>query len=158
MLLIVLGLIAIGAPLATTIVVKIFAGWLLLASGIAHVIHAFTARMWKAFFEDFFLGCLHIAVGIWLAFFPLAGIIGLTVLLAGTFVVDGFIKFQMGLRLRPDSGWLLMIVSGVVAVAAGVLLILGLPSTATWAIGLLIGANILMSGIAFLGIGLTARS
>lgn len=157
-LLILVGLIAIGAPLATTIVAKIFAGWLLLVSGIAHIIHAFFARAWKAFFEDLLVGLLYTAVGVWLAFFPLAGLIGLTVLLAATFVVDGVLKFQMGLRLRPSSGWLLMIVSGLIAVVAGILLVLGLPSTAVWAIGLLVGINILMSGIAFLGLGLSART
>jgi uncharacterized membrane protein HdeD (DUF308 family) len=158
LLLILVGVIAIGAPLATTVVVKVFAGWLMLITGIGHIVHAFFTRQWKAFFEDLLVGCLYTAVGIWLAFFPLAGIIGLTILLASAFVVDGILKFQMGFRLRPASGWFWMVLSGFIAVAAGVLLVLGLPSTATWAIGMVVGLNILMSGVAFLGMALMARS
>ena len=154
LVLIVVGIIAIGAPLATTIVAKVFLGWVLLMAGVSQVLHAFATRGWRGFLGELLLGALYIAVGVWLAFFPLAGIIGLTVLLAATFVADGLLKLQIGWRVRPESGWFWMIVSGIVAIVAGVLLVMGLPSTATWAIGLLAGVNILVSGIAFLSVAL----
>mgnify|MGYP001814541945 FL=1 len=154
LVLIVVGIIAIGAPLATTIVAKVFLGWVLLMAGVSQVLHAFATRGWRGFLGELLLGALYIAVGVWLAFFPLAGIIGLTVLLAATFVADGLLKLQIGWRVRPESGWFWMIVSGLVAIVAGVLLVMGLPSTATWAIGLLAGVNILVSGIAFLSVAL----
>ena len=154
LVLIVVGIIAIGAPLATTIVAKVFLGWVLLMAGVSQVLHAFATRGWRGFIGELLLGVLYIAVGVWLAFFPLAGIIGLTVLLAATFVADGFLKLQIGWRVRPESGWFWMIVSGLVAIVVGMLLVMGLPSTATWAIGLLAGVNILVSGIAFLSVAL----
>ena len=154
LVLIVVGIIAIGAPLATTIVAKVFLGWVLLMAGVSQVLHALATRGWRGFLGELLLGALYIAVGVWLAFFPLAGIIGLTVLLAATFVADGLLKLQIGWRVRPESGWFWMIVSGLVAIVAGVLLVMGLPSTATWAIGLLAGVNILVSGIAFLSVAL----
>ena len=150
LVLIVAGVVSIGAPFATTIVVKVFLGWLFLVTGISQLIHAFFAQGWKGFFGDLLIGLLYTVVGIWLAFFPLAGIIGLTMLIAATFVVEGVLKFQIGLQHRPASGWIWMIISGLFAIVAGILLVMGLPSTATWAIGLLVGVNILMSGIAFL--------
>ena len=158
LVLIVVGIIAIGAPLATTIVAKAFLGWVLLMAGVSQVLHAFATRGWRGFLGELLLGALYIAVGVWLAFFPLAGIIGLTVLLAATFVADGLLKLQIGWRVRPESGWFWMMVSGLVAIGAGVLLVMGLPSTATWAIGLLAGVNILVSGIAFLSVALGSGS
>lgn len=149
-LLIVVGAVSIGAPFATTIVAKTFLGWLFLVTGISQAIHAFFAQGWRGFLGDLLIGVLYIAVGVWLAFFPLTGIIGLTVLLAMTFLIEGLLKFQIGLKIRPTSGWLSIIISGLIAIAAGILLFMGLPGTAPWAIGLLVGVNILMSGVAFL--------
>jgi uncharacterized membrane protein HdeD (DUF308 family) len=148
--LIVVGVVSMGAPFATTIVAKVFLGWLFLVAGISQATHAFFAQGWRGFVGDLLIGLLYTVVGVWLTFFPLAGIIGLTVLLAATFVIEGFLKFQIGLKIRPTNGWLWIIISGLIAIAAGILLVMGLPSTATWAIGLLVGVNILMSGVAFL--------
>lgn len=155
LVLIVVGITAIAAPLVTTIVAKVFLGWVFLMAGVSQVLHAFATRGWKGFLGELLLGALYTAVGVWLAFFPLTGIIGLTVLLAATFVADGLLKLQIGFGVRPGSGWFWMIVSGIVAIVAGVLLVMGLPSTATWAIGLLVGVNILMSGVAFLSVALS---
>ncbi len=155
-LMIVLGIVAIGAPLATTVVAKIFLGWLFLIAGIAQIIHAFYAQGWKGFLADLLMGLLYAFVGGWLAFFPLAGIIGLTVLLAAMFVVEGIFKFAIGLQVRPAEGWGWMIFSGIIAFLAGVLVFMGLPGSAAWAIGLIVGINILMTGIAFLMMALSA--
>ena len=139
-------------------VVKVFLGWLFLIAGISQVGQAFFAEGLKGFFGDLIIGLLYVFVGGWLAFFPLTGIVGLTVLLAIMFVVEGIFKFIIGIQVRPIGGWIWMIISGVIAVAAGILIFSGLPSSATWAIGLLVGINILMSGIAFLMLALSAKN
>lgn len=153
-----LGIVAIGTPFATTIVAKVFLGWLFLIAGIGQIVHAFFAHGWQGVVGNVLLGLLYALVGAWLAFFPLTGIIGLTVVLVATFVADGLVKFIIGLRIRPTKGWFWIVLSGVVAIAVGALLFMGLPSTATWAIGLLVGINIAMSGIAFLLLAASARS
>lgn len=151
-----LGVIAIAAPLATTVVAKIFLGWLFLIAGIAQIIHAFYAQGWKGFLADLLMGLLYAFVGGWLAFFPLAGIIGLTVLLAAMFIVEGIFKFVIGLQARPADGWMWMMISGVIAFLAGALVFMELPGSAAWAIGLIVGINILMTGTAFLMMALSA--
>ena len=153
-LLVLLGVVAIGAPYIMTVATKFFIGWLFLIAGVGQVAHAFLAQGWKAFLADLLIGLLYALIGGWLAFFPDTGVIGLTILLAATFVVDGIFKFAMGLQVRPTDGWFWLIFSGVIAILAGLLIFLGLPSTATWAIGLIVGINLLMSGIAFLMVAL----
>ena len=154
--LIILGVISIGAPHLTTVAAKIFIGWLFLIAGISLIVHAFLAQGWKAFLGELVIGLLYAVIGGWLAFFPLTGIIGLTVLLAATFIVDGVFKFSMGLQVKPEDGWIWLIFSGVIAIIAGLLIFLGLPSTANWALGLIVGLNLLMSGVAFLMVAIAS--
>jgi uncharacterized membrane protein HdeD (DUF308 family) len=149
-LLIALGVLAIAFPFATTIAAKVFLGWLFLIGGIVQIIHAFSTRGWSEFFLDLLMGILYLVAGGWLAFFPLTGIVTLTIFLAAMFVVQGVIEIAMAFRIRPLDGWGWMLVAGIVALLAGILILFGLPSSATWAIGLLVGINLLMTGWAYL--------
>ena len=63
----------------------------------------------------------------------------------------------MALRVRPHQGWGWLLLSGLVAAAVGVLIAYELPSSATWAIGLLAGINLLSTGISFVVLGLAGR-
>ena len=149
-LLIVLGTIGIAFPFLTTIATKIFLGWLFLVGGVVQIIHAFSARGWSEFFLDLLMGVLFVIGGSWLAFFPLTGIITLTIFLAAMFVVQGVIEIAMALRIRPHKGWIWMLLAGIVALVVGFLILVQLPSSATWAIGLLVGINLIMTGWAYL--------
>ena len=104
------------------------------------------------------VGLLYVFVGVWLAFFPLAGIVTLTILLALMFILEGIMKIVLGLSLKPADGWFWVILSGVVGVLVGGLLISGLPGTATWAIGLLVGINFLFAGWSFIAIPVMAKN
>jgi uncharacterized membrane protein HdeD (DUF308 family) len=148
-LLIVLGVAAIAFPFVTTIAAKIFLGWLFLIGGILQIVHAFSTRGWSEFLLGLLIGVLYLVVGGWLAFFPLTGIITLTILLALMFIVEGVLEAIIAFRIRPHAGWVWMLFSGIVATAVGVLLIAKLPSSAAWAIGLLVGINLIISGFAY---------
>ena len=149
-LFIVLGIAALAFPFVTTIAAKIVLGWLFLVGGLLQIFHAFSTRAWSEFFLDLLIGLLYLVAGGWLAFFPLTGIITLTLFLAFMFILEGFLEIGIGLRIRPHAGWEWMLLSGIVAIAVGVLLIANLPSSATWAIGLLVGINLIISGVAYL--------
>lgn len=148
--LVILGVLAIVFPFATTIAAKVFLGWLLLVGGIVQVIHAFSTQKWSEFAFDLLVGVLYLLAGAWLAFFPLTGIITLTILLAALFIVNGVIEIGMGFRMRDRSGWFWMVLSGVIGVVLGVLLFTNLPGTAAWAIGLVVGINLVTSGLAYI--------
>ena len=137
-LLIILGVAAIAFPLMTTIAAKIFLGWLFLIGGVVQIIHAFSTRQWSEFFFDLLIGVLYLIAGGWLAFFPLTGILTLTVLLAGLFISLGVLEAGMAFRMRPHAGWVWMLIAGIAALAVGVLILAHLPSSAAWAIGLLV--------------------
>ena len=154
--LIVLGIAAIAVPFATTIAAKMVFGWVFLIGGIAQITHAFSTQRWSAFLWDVLIGALYLIAGIWLAFFPLTGIITLTVFLAVMFMIEGIFELAMALGLREHEGWVWLLISGLVALAVGVLILAQLPSSATWAIGLLVGINMISSGWAYFFLAVSA--
>lgn len=156
--LILLGFAAIGSPFVTTIAAKVVLGWLVLIGGVLQVAHAFGTREWSEFLLDLLAGAAFVIVGAWLAFFPLTGILTLTLLLAVTFIVQGILELGMAFRIRPATGWFWMLIAGIVAIVVGLMLIADLPGSATWAIGLLVGINLIMSGVAYLLLPAAAKS
>lgn len=151
-LLIILGAAAVIFPFVATFAAKVFLGWVFLIGGVGQIVHAFSTRGWSEFLIDLLIGVLYIFVGGWLAFFPLGGIISLTVLLAYTFISEGLLEAGMAFRMRPHPGWVLMLLSGIVAIVVGVLLVANLLSSAAWAIGMFVGLNLIMSGISYLAL------
>jgi len=155
--LIIAGVAAILFPLLSTIATKIVLGWIFLVSGALLVVHAFSAQKWSGFFWGLLLGLLYLVAGGWLAFFPFTGIITLTLLLAALFLAEGVLEVIMAFRVRPHEGWGWLLLSGLVAVAVGLLIAAELPSSAVWAIGLLTGINLLSSGVSFIVLALAGR-
>ena len=151
------GLAAIAFPLLSTIATKIVLGWIFLAGGVLMILHAFSASGWRGFLLGLLIGILYVVAGGWLAFFPFTGIITLTILLAALFLAEGVLEVIMALRVRPHEGWVWLLLSGLVAAAAGIMIAMGLPSSATWAIGLLTGINLLMTGASFIALALAGR-
>lgn len=151
------GLAAIAFPLLSTIATKIVLGWIFLAGGVLMVLHAFSASGWRGFLLGLLIGILYVVAGGWLAFFPFTGIITLTILLAALFLAEGVLEVIMALRVRPHEGWIWLLLSGLVAAVVGIMVAMGLPSSATWAIGLLTGINLLMTGASFIALALAGR-
>ena len=156
-LLVLAGVAAIAFPLLSTIAAKIALGWIFLLSGLLLVIHAFSIQQWRGFLLGLLLGALYLVAGGWLAFFPFTGIITLTLLLAVLFLAEGILEVAMAVRVRPHEGWGWLLLSGLVAVAVGALIAAELPSSATWAIGLLAGVNLLSTGVSFIVLALAGR-
>jgi uncharacterized membrane protein HdeD (DUF308 family) len=155
--LIVVGLVAIIFPLIATIVAKTFLGWLFLIGGVIVILHAFQSPGWSGFLWELAIGILYVVAGGYLAFFPLTGLVTLAILLAILFVAEGIFEVMMALRVRPHEGWGYLLLSGIAALAVGVLIAIDLPGSATWALGLLVGINLLFSGWSYVFLALAGR-
>lgn len=157
LLIIGLGIVAIAHPFLTTLAAKIFLGWTLLVTGVAQVIQSWSTKAWSEFFLNLLIGLLYMAVGGWLIYFPEVGVLTLAFVVALTFIGQGVIEVAMAFRMRPGGGWFAMLLAGAVAMLVGVMILSGLPSTAAWAIGLLVGVNLIASGLTYIVLALTAR-
>ncbi|BDW88170.1 hypothetical protein MACH01_09370 [Thalassospira tepidiphila] len=146
----ILGVLAVAFPFVTTIAFKTVIGWLFLFGALGHFYGAWNADTPTRRSLDVVQGIVFALIGGWLAFMPEGGIVTLTVLLAIAFLLHGIFETLMALWLKQFPGWKWMLVSGGISVLAGILIFAELPSSATWAIGLLIGINLLSSGFSYL--------
>ncbi len=155
--LIVIGVLAILFPLVFSIAAKTLLGWIFLLSGAAMLWHAFQATGWRSATFSGLIAVMHLALGVYLGFFALTGLVGLTFLLGLIFLCQGGIEVLMANQHRPEKGWGWLIFNGAVTLMLGLLLILGLPGTAMWAIGLMLGINFLTSGLALVALAAAAQ-
>ena len=157
--LILLGGIAIVIPPLATLAVTIVLGWLFLISGLIGLVTSFWMRHAPGFLWSLVSAALGIVVGALLLGSPVSGAFSLTLVLIAFFVIEGVVTIMFALdHKRELSGrWGWMLVSGIVDLLLSVMIFTGLPSTATWAIGLLVGINMIFGGAALIGMALHAR-
>ena len=158
--LIVLGLMAVALPMLATLAVAILIGWLLLVSGVVGLVTSIWMRRASGFLWSLLSAILGIAAGIVLLWWPLSGALSLTVILTAFLTVEGIISIMYALEHKRDlSGrWGMMLLSGIVDLILAAMIFLGLPATAAWAIGLLVGINLVFGGSALAAMALHARN
>lgn len=156
-LLILLGVIAIGAPFASGIAIGLLVGWLLVISGVAHGVHAFKATGWRGGVVQALCGLLYLVVGVMMIVNPIAGLLALTATVLVYFVVSGIFKIILAIRVEklPQRGW--VTVSGILSLVLAIYIGAQFPTSALWVIGLLFGIEMIFSGWAFVMMALAAR-
>ena len=156
-LMIALGMVAIGAPFGSGVAVDLVVGWLLVISGIAHGIHAFQAAGWRGGLVQFLCGLLYVGVGVMMIVHPIAGLLALTATVLVYFIVSGILKIILAIRVQnlPQRGWVTL--SGILSMVLAIYIGAHFPTSALWVIGLLFGIEMIFSGWAFVMIALAAR-
>jgi uncharacterized membrane protein HdeD (DUF308 family) len=154
---VILGVVAIASPLITGVAVTVFVGFLLLASGVAQIVHALKSRQWGTGFWGTVIGMLGVAAGLLMIFRPIVGLVTMTMLLAIYFLVDGISEIIAAVKIKPDRGWGWVLFNGVIAVLLGLMIWRQWPISGAWAIGLLVGIHILMTGWSMIILGGGAR-
>jgi uncharacterized membrane protein HdeD (DUF308 family) len=158
--LVVLGVIAILVPPIATLAVTIVLGWLFLVSGVIGLFTTFWMRQAPGFWWSLISAVLAVVVGGLLLTRPVSGALSLTIVVVVFFVIEGVASIMFALEHKRELsgrwGWMLM--SGIIDLALAVLVFTGLPSTAAWAIGLLVGINMVFGGSALIAMALHARN
>ena len=154
-----LGFLAILIPAVATLAVAILIGWVFLLSGAVGLVTTFWMREAPGFWWSLFSGLVGIGAGVVLLAFPLSGAVSLTLILILFFILEGIasIMFALDHKRELSGRWGWMLASGVVDLLLAVLLLAGLPGTAAWAIGLLVGINMVFGGSALIVMALHAR-
>jgi uncharacterized membrane protein HdeD (DUF308 family) len=154
---IIVGVFAVMVPLAATVAVESLAGIAFAAGGIILVIHSFRWRTGERLFLSLLLGLIYFAFGILLLAYPLTGIITLTMALALFLFVAGIVKIVNAFRMRPSHIWGWALLSGIVSLLLSLVIWAGLPLTALWVIGLIVGIDLIFAGFSLLMITLAVR-
>jgi len=150
-----LGIIAIATPALAGKAVVIVIGAALLCAGIVQIVQGFRADSWSAKLPPFVLGVLTGLFALAVLAHPLLGLKFLTLLLAAYFIVMGVSKIVASFSFRADSGWLLMLGSGLVSLLLGGLIWMQWPLSGMWAVGVLVGVDLLISGISMIALATT---
>lgn len=155
----VLGVLAVIWPQLSTVAIDVYVGWFFLLSGVVGLITMFFAPSASAFFWSLFTAALSLFVGILLLWHPVEGVISLTLVLIAFFIAEGVFQIAASLNYRdafPDSwGW--MLASGIADLILAGLIVSGWPGTASWSLGLIVGVNLISSGVAITMVAIAGR-
>lgn len=155
--LVILGILAIGTPLVMGLATAVFIGWLLIIGGILEVGHGLWHRQWRGFFLDLLIGVLYVAIGFMVVANPAVTLATLTLLIAMFLILEGFFLVVTALSEHlPHRGWMLL--NGVVSLVLGVLIWRRWPLSGLWVIGLFVGIELLLHGWSLIMLGLMGRS
>jgi uncharacterized membrane protein HdeD (DUF308 family) len=154
-----LGLIAIVVPPIATLAFELIIGWLFLISGIVGLVTSFWMRNAPGFWWSLLSAVVAIAAGLVLLGWPISGTLSLTFVLIAFFLIEGIVTIMYAIdhRNQLSSRWGWMLASGVVDLILAGIIFAGLPGSAAWALGLLVGINLVFGGTAMIGMALAAR-
>jgi uncharacterized membrane protein HdeD (DUF308 family) len=158
-LLAVLGVAALILPPLASLAIAIFLGWMFLISGIGGLIATYWARSTPGFWWSLISAALAVLAGMLLLARPIQAVLTLTIVLGAYFLAEGVatIMYALEHRREPGGRWSWLLISGLVDIAISFMVITGLPSSAEWAIGILVGINLLFGGATLIGMALAAR-
>ena len=158
-ILIILGLASVAVPVLGTLAVTIFLGWVFLISGVVGLFTTLWTRGVPGFWWALASAILGILVGLLLIGFPVRGAFSLTFLLIAFFFVEGIVSILFALDHRRDlpNGWGWMFFSGLIDLVLGGVIIASLPGSIEWALGLVVGINMVFGGVALFAMALEAR-
>jgi uncharacterized membrane protein HdeD (DUF308 family) len=159
-LLAVLGLAAMIVPAFASLAVTIFLGWMFLIAGIGGLIVTYWAREMPGFWWSLISAALAVLAGLILLARPMQGVLTLTIVVGAYFIAEGVasIMYELEHRRELTGRWSWLVIAGLMDIVIAFIIIAGLPGSAEWALGLLVGLNLLFGGATLIGVALAAHS
>jgi uncharacterized membrane protein HdeD (DUF308 family) len=156
-LLIVAGMLAVGAPLLAALAVNGLIAWLIVISGVIHIVLAFRSHGAGSVIWKLLVGLAYLCFGGYILMHPLLGIASLTLILASLFLIEGILDIVMYFKMRSLGGSSWMLLDGIITLFLGAMIYVHWPSSSAWAIGILVGVSLIMSGVSRVMLSLAVR-
>lgn len=156
-LLIIVGMVAIGSPFLAAVAVNVAIAWLIVLAGIIHVLLAFRAHGAGSMIWKLLVGLAYVCFGGYLIVHPLLGVASLTLILASLFLIEGVLDIILFFQMRSLGGSSWVLVDGIVTLLLGLMIYVQWPSSSAWAIGLLVGVSMIISGVTRVMLSLAVR-
>jgi uncharacterized membrane protein HdeD (DUF308 family) len=151
-----LGMLALCSVTFTSLLSALFYGAVLMAAGLLEIVHGLRNRDTGPFLLFVLGGLLSFLVGGFLLTQPDAGLVSLTLLLAAYFLANGFFRIiTASMERHPGWGW--DFAQGAVSVMLGALLFSRMPTASLWALGVVVGVELLTRGLSLLAGALVVR-
>jgi len=156
-LLIVAGMLAIGAPILAALAVNGLIAWLIVISGVIHITLAFRSHGAGSVIWKLLVGLAYVCFGGYILMHPLLGIASLTLILASLFLIEGILNIVLFFKMRSLRGSSWMLIDGIITLLLGAMIYAQWPSSSGWAIGILVGVSLIMSGLSRVMLSLAVR-
>jgi uncharacterized membrane protein HdeD (DUF308 family) len=155
--LIVFGIIAIATPAVAGKAVVLVIGAVLLVAGVVQIVSGLRAEGWSSKLPPLILGAIAGFCGLGLLGEPWIGMKFIALLLAVFFVIEGIWKIIASFSFRPAPGWLFMLASGALGLVLGLVIWRQWPVSGLWAVGILVGVDLLTTGLSMVALATTVR-
>ncbi len=155
--LVILGMIALGSALFVTLASMLFFGWLMIFGGIVEAVHAFSCKRWSGFFLDLLTGLLYVVVGFIIVNHPLQTAVALTLLIAMFLLFSGIFRIVVAFSVRYQNRWWIFF-HGFIDVVLGFIIWQQWPESSLWIVGMFIGIDMLFNGWSLVMLGLAAKN
>ncbi|MFW2373843.1 MAG: HdeD family acid-resistance protein [Gammaproteobacteria bacterium] len=155
---VILGFFALMAPWVSGITTTMLIAILMVSAGLAKSIYAFKAETFWQGLGKFLFGGISILFGVFIFFIPQVGLLSIAMILAIYFAADGVLEIIAGFKIRPDSGWGLLLFNGIVSLLLGVLILADWPVSGMYAVGILVGVRLIFAGWSIIALGMTAEA
>jgi uncharacterized membrane protein HdeD (DUF308 family) len=156
-LLIVLGMAAVGSPFLAAVAVNVAIAWLIVLAGAVHVILAFRAHGAGSMIWKLLVGIAYVCFGIYLILHPVLAVASLTLVLASLFLIEGVLDIVLFVKMRSVGGSTWVLLDGIITLLLGLMIYMQWPSSSAWAIGTLVGVSMIISGVTRVMMSLAVR-
>jgi len=154
-LMMVLGLVGVFAPTLMSVVTVYFLAWLFLFSGIVQGYN--TWKSYNGHLGAWLKPTISIITAFLLMFFPLPGVAATAILLVVYLLMDAYSSLTLGWQYKPNKGWWLMLINGILSIVLAIILLVGWPVSSLVLVGLFVGISLFFDGAALVGMGLGAK-
>jgi uncharacterized membrane protein HdeD (DUF308 family) len=156
-LLIVLGMAALGSPFLAAVAVNVAIAWLIVLAGAVHVILAFRAHGAGSMIWKLLVGVAYVCFGVYLILHPVLAVASLTLVLASLFLIEGVLDIVLFVKMRSVGGSTWVLLDGIITLLLGLMIYMQWPSSSAWAIGTLVGVSMIISGVTRVMMSLAVR-
>jgi uncharacterized membrane protein HdeD (DUF308 family) len=157
-LLLIAGFLALVAPLGAGLSLTVMIGVLLLMSGAAQLVLVFKAGSFGEGLLLAIFAALSLIAGGYMLSQPVSGLATLTLFLAGYFIASGVVQVIGAFGARPEQGWGWLLFGGIISFMLGVMIWRQFPISGVWAVGTLVGVQLMMSGLTLIAVGGLAKN
>ena len=157
-LLILFGMLAVASPLVAAVAVNAVIAWLIVLAGLVHLVLATHAHGAGSVVWKLLVGVAYLCFGGYLILHPVVGVASLTLVLAMLFLIEGILNIILFFKMRPLRGSAWVLIDGIITLLLGLMIYLQWPSSSAWAIGILVGVSMIISGVTRIGMSLAVRS
>jgi uncharacterized membrane protein HdeD (DUF308 family) len=156
-LLIVLGIMAMSAPFLAAVAASVVVAWLIMFAGAVHIALAFRTHGAGSVIWRLLVGVAYLAFGGYMILFPVLSVVSLTLVLASLFVIEGVLNLVLYFKMRALHGSIWVLVDGIITLLLGLMIYMQWPSSSLWAIGILVGVSMMISGVTRIAMTLAVR-